>query len=64
VYPPYVFKESAQGVSIRPVPSLELIPFYADLARQIAGLPDGALVNMLVSESDVRGNSDDGGAQI
>ncbi len=40
-YPPFCTEESAAGVSIKDVPCDELIRFHADLARQIAAIPDG-----------------------
>lgn len=44
VYPPFCVQESAQGVSLRAVPALERIRFLADLARQLATIPDGTRV--------------------
>jgi hypothetical protein len=41
-HPPFCVKESAGGASsLRAVPITELIHFHADLARQIADVPDG-----------------------
>jgi hypothetical protein len=40
-HPPFCVKESAGVPSLRPVGIAELIQFHADLARQIAGVPDG-----------------------
>ena len=41
VYPPFCTKESASGVSLRPVSALELIGWHADFAQQISSLGDG-----------------------
>lgn len=38
VYPPFVTKESADGVSLRAVSMFDRIGFLADFARQIAGI--------------------------
>lgn len=43
-YPPFIAAESGQDVSLSAVPKLERIAFLADIARQIAGLPDGAKI--------------------
>ena len=42
VYPPFVFKESAEGVSLKAVPTLERRRYLSDLARQLRDVPDGA----------------------
>ncbi len=42
VYPPFVFSESASGVSLRAIPALEQLAFLSALAAQIRQLPDGA----------------------
>ena len=41
-YPPFCSEQAAAGVSLRPVPAAELIRFHADVARQMASLPEGA----------------------
>ena len=46
VYPPLVMKESAAGVSLRGIPSLQLIDSLSDFARQIASLPDGTRIQI------------------
>ena len=43
-YPPFCFRESGAGASIRAVPACEVILFHADLARQIRDVPDGGQV--------------------
>ena len=44
VVPPFVFKESEEGVSLRAVPAVDVIAFHADLARQIRNVPDGGKI--------------------
>lgn len=48
VYPPFCAKESAGGVSLRAVPTFERLGFLADLARQLATIPDGTQVRFKV----------------
>jgi hypothetical protein len=43
-YPPFVFKESADGVHLRAIPSLERRRFLAELAQQIRDVPEGGTV--------------------
>jgi hypothetical protein len=50
VYPPFCTKEAAQGVSLRAVPAAERIAFLADLAAQLAELPEGSEVRFEVSD--------------
>ncbi len=50
VYPPFCTTESASGVSLRAVPVFERLRFLADLAAQIAHLPQGQRVKIKVSE--------------
>ena len=47
-YPPFCMKQAAGGVSLRAVPMFEQISFLADLAKQIASLPEGAQVRIKV----------------
>lgn len=48
-HPPFCVKESAGGASaLRPVPIVELIQFHADLARQIADVPDGGTIQFQI----------------
>lgn len=47
-YPPFCTRQAAEGVTLRPVPALELIRYHADLARQIAQVPDGGSFEMRV----------------
>ena len=47
-YPPFCTKESKLGVSLKPVPALELIRFHADFARQLAAVPEGASIKIKV----------------
>ena len=49
-YPPFCTKESRAGVSLKPVPALELIRFHADFARQIGALPGGTSFKMKVGD--------------
>lgn len=48
VLPPFIMKESEEGVSMRPIPVADQIKFLADFARQIAGAGDGAEVTLNV----------------
>jgi hypothetical protein len=50
VYPPFVTKESANGVSYRAIPTEDRIRFLGELARQVAGVPNGTKVSFRVSE--------------
>jgi hypothetical protein len=43
-YPPFCTQQAAEGVSLRPVPAQELIRFHAELARQLADVPEGGWV--------------------
>jgi hypothetical protein len=47
VYPPFVFKESAKGVSLKAVSTLERRRYLSDLARQLRDVPDGASVRFV-----------------
>ncbi len=44
VMPPFVFSESADGVSVRAIPAAQRLSFLSKLARQIRDLPDGAQI--------------------
>jgi hypothetical protein len=48
VYPPLCTQESADGVSLKSISTSERIRFLADFAAQIAGLPDGSKIQMVV----------------
>lgn len=48
VYPPFVMKESGQGVSMKAVSMFEQIRFLADFACQIADVPDGGRIEIKV----------------
>ncbi len=50
VFPPFVFKDSGTGVSIKAISATEVILFHADLARQIRDLPDGSSVEFKLSD--------------
>jgi hypothetical protein len=45
VYPPFISKESAQGVTYRAVPVSDRLRFLSDLARAVAVVPDGGRVS-------------------
>ncbi|MBN8418736.1 MAG: SMI1/KNR4 family protein [Verrucomicrobia bacterium] len=47
-YPPFVFKESGAGTSLKPVHADQVIRFHADLARQIRDDPDGEKIDLKV----------------
>lgn len=47
-YPPFITKESANGVSLRAVSMFDRIKFLSDFSRQISGIPDGAKVEFKV----------------
>ncbi|HEU4880775.1 MAG TPA: hypothetical protein VFT45_00980 [Longimicrobium sp.] len=40
-YPPFCTQQASQGVSLRPVPAVELIRFHVALARQMTAIPEG-----------------------
>lgn len=48
VLPPFIMKESEDGVSMRAIPVSDQIKFLADFSKQIAGVGDGAEVTMKV----------------
>jgi hypothetical protein len=47
VVPPFVFSESADGVSLRAVPARQRISFLSKLAREIRDLPDGSSIRFV-----------------
>ena len=49
-YPPFVFRESGAGTSLKPVRSGDVILFHADLARQIRDVPDGGQVKFKLTD--------------
>jgi len=49
-YPPFVFRESGAGASLKPVRAGEVILFHADLARQIRDVPDGGQAEFKVTD--------------
>lgn len=46
VIPPFVFKESATGVTYRAVTVLDRLKFLSHLARELRDVPDGATVHL------------------
>jgi len=48
VLPPFIMKESENGVSMRAIPVSDQIKFLADFSKQIVGVGDGAEVTMKV----------------
>jgi|ERR1044072_564860 hypothetical protein len=48
VYPPFITKEAANGVSLRAVPMFERISFLADFSRQISGIAEGGKIEIKV----------------
>ncbi len=48
-FPPFCFRESGAGASLRTVAAEEVILFHADLARQIRDVPDGGQVEFKVT---------------
>jgi len=48
VYPPYVFEESAVGVSFRAISAADRIEFLASLATQLRAIPDGTAVRLAI----------------
>jgi hypothetical protein len=48
VYPPYITKESAQGVDLRAISMFDRINFLADFAKQIASIADGEKIKLKV----------------
>jgi hypothetical protein len=51
VYPPFIAKESANGVSLRAISMFDRIGSMADFARQVAGLVEGTKVRITVVNS-------------
>jgi len=54
VFPPFVLKESEQGVSMRASPVFDQISFLADLSRQIRGLKDETPITLRVLKKPTR----------
>lgn len=53
VYPPFITRESANGVSLKAVSMFDRIGFLADFARQIAGISEGKKIEIkVVNASD------------
>lgn len=50
VYPPFCTKESANGVSLRAVPANEALEFLADFSAQINAVPNGAGIQVKVTQ--------------
>lgn len=46
VYPPFVFRESAERPSLRAIPAGDCLAFLAELARAIRELPDGTRITI------------------
>ena len=49
VYPPFCTKESADGVSLRPIPALERLAFLSTFAREIADVRNGERVKIVTT---------------
>lgn len=49
-YPPFVFKESGQGVKLGAVSKLERILFLADLSKQLADVKDGETIEFKLAD--------------
>lgn len=52
VYPPLCTAESSRGVSVRAIPANQRLEFLSDFAAQVAGLPDGSRVRVVVDTND------------
>jgi len=50
VYPPFCTEESANGVSLRAVPSADRIGFLSELAAHVSGLADGTKLRFEITE--------------
>lgn len=50
VYPPFCAQESEQGVSMRDVPSDELLRFHAQFAAGISGVADGGRIRIAAKD--------------
>jgi hypothetical protein len=50
VYPPFITKEAAHGVSLAAISARERIRFLSDFARQLASIGDGEQVRIAVSK--------------
>jgi len=44
VVPPFVVRESKEGVSLRAIPAAEVIVFHAELSRQLGDVPNGGQI--------------------
>ena len=51
VYPPFVFEESATGVSLKAVPAREQLEFLSSLSKQLASLAEGQQVRLRMTGS-------------
>ena len=49
-FPPYVAKESAEGVSLRAISADERIAFLAEMARHLSALPDGEQFRFVITK--------------
>jgi hypothetical protein len=49
-YPPFITKEAANGVTLRAISAGERVAFLADMARQLAGIPDGGQFRVVFTE--------------
>lgn len=49
-YPPFVFRESGAGASLKAVSAEEVILFHAELARQLQDVPDGGRIQLAVTD--------------
>jgi hypothetical protein len=50
VYPPFVMKESAAGVSLHAIPAADRVAFLASLARQLRHVPEGESVEFKIEK--------------
>jgi hypothetical protein len=50
VYPPFISKESTQGISLKAIPAHERLRFLADLARQVSALAEGEKLQLKLTE--------------
>lgn len=48
VYPPFITKESANGVSLKAISMFDRVGFLADFARRISGISEGARIEIEV----------------
>ncbi len=52
VYPPFCFQESGKEAGMKAISASEVIAFHADLARQLANIPEGGKIELKLMENN------------